>query len=76
MTRPLKVYTTSYGRYMRVVATRTKKEAKQLLGATDNYIGETGNEDSIAQAMSEPGVVFRRRGYGPNDSWERNSSFL
>lgn len=45
-----------------VVATRTKKEAIEKFGipasVANGYMGETGNEQDIAKAMSKPGQVF------------------
>lgn len=47
-----------------VVAATSQKKAAALLGCTlgflRDYGSETGNEDDLAQALSEPGVVFWR----------------
>lgn len=53
-----------------VVATTTKKEAMEKFGVStseaNGYMTETGNEQQIAAAMSEPGTVFAR----PINAWD------
>ena len=47
------------------VATTSKKKARELTSSNNpiplREISETGNEDSVNQAMSEPGVIFWHR---------------
>lgn len=60
---PYTVYTINYnGRVARLVAAKTKKEAYTKLGVSRHtfnlHAHDTGNEHSIAVAMSAPGTVF------------------
>lgn len=63
-TRPLVVWNVQIGTRHRVVATRTKKAAREALGMSAgefaSYVSETGNPGDCETALAEPGVVFSR----------------
>ena len=54
-----------------ILATTSKKKAAEIAGERGPWalfnLGETGNEQSIAQAMSQPGVIFWRPVDGRGD---------
>ena len=60
------------GRYRRIVAASSQKEAAQLIGTTLHHFREyasiTGNKEEVELAMSEPGTVWERKDYC-NDAW-------
>lgn len=64
MPRPLTVYGTLGGRPQRrrIVATNSKKAARELLGMSaydfERFAGATGNAVEVAVATARPGVVF------------------
>jgi hypothetical protein len=53
------------GIYREIVATKTKKEARELFGVSysyfEDYYCETGNKKEIKIAMSKPRTVFRAK---------------
>jgi hypothetical protein len=63
MTKKLKTFGWGDGRKEWIVAATTKKSAAESFGITmhefRNYAHETGNDDEIELATSEPGKVFR-----------------
>lgn len=64
MARALKVYAVNYdGKEQRIVAATSMKQAAALIGVAYGmmraYGHETGNVGQCADALSEPGVVWR-----------------
>jgi len=73
--RKLKVYSTNYGgRAQAVVAAHSQREACDLIGCSLSdfraFGSETGHQESIDKAMSEPGVVFLKS-YSFDGTWSR-----
>lgn len=83
MTRPLRVWVTDtfhrspFGQCEAIVAASTKTAAARAFGLSMHtfnvYAGETGNVDQIAQATSEPGVVFYRAIDDWRGPWNRDA---
>lgn len=73
----MKVFGGNYdGRREGVIAARSQKEAAKFVGVSlyhfRLYWCETGNEEDIAQALTEPGTLFIRRMLS-RDDWERKT---
>lgn len=72
----MKVFGGNYdGRYRRIVAAKTKKEAAALVGVGPYQFREhfcaTGNDKELATALAEPGVVFQQAYSLHNAPFER-----
>lgn len=62
------------GRYRRIVAASSQKEAARLIGTTLSHLREyasvTGNTEEVELAMSDPGSVWERKDHG-HDVWRK-----
>jgi len=70
MSRPYVVWGMNLGYSRQIVATTTKKAAREAFDkmsahSFDLYASDTSNEQDIAVAMSEPGTVFRQPNNAP-----------
>ena len=77
--RELKVYGYNYcGTHRKIVATRTKKRAIELLGITrhdaKDFMCETGNVKELEIAKSKPGVIFIKSYLGKDDKYVEDKS--
>lgn len=81
-TRALKVYgahavylSGAVGQRRAIVAAQSKAAAARALGVSQyyakSYVTETGNAEEIAQALTEPGVVFHHHIDDRSGGWER-----
>jgi hypothetical protein len=60
------------GRNRAIVAAPTKKAAAEAIGVSlyefNRFYGRTGNAEDIAQALSAPGTVFKRKSFS-SEPW-------